>query len=159
VFNYSALLALVYILGFYGLQQKTISQYTEKEVHEIRNAPALNIPPDRREVIRKKLLDYFEKEKPYLISELSMMMLSEKLEVPRHHLTEVLNNDLGRNFFQFVNEYRVESVKQMLSDPTNRYSIEAIGYECGFNSKSSFFTVFKNLTGKTPQEYRNSLNS
>jgi AraC-like DNA-binding protein len=58
-----------------------------------------------------------------------------------------------------VNDYRVDSVKKMLSDPANRFSIEAIGYDCGFSSKSSFFSVFKNLTGQTPQEYRNSVSS
>ncbi len=80
--------------------------------------------------------------------------MSEKLNIPKHHLTEVLNNTLGKNFFQFVNEYRVAAVKKQLDKPNNLYSIEAIGYECGFNSKSTFFSVFKTLTGQTPKNYR-----
>ncbi|HEY6915810.1 MAG TPA: helix-turn-helix domain-containing protein, partial [Paludibacter sp.] len=64
------------------------------------------------------------------------------LKIPKYQITEVLNTELGNNFFQFVNHYRVEAVKMMLSDPKNKYSIEAIGYECGFSSKSSFYTVF-----------------
>jgi AraC-like DNA-binding protein len=159
VFNYSALLALVYILGFYGLRQQTISQYTENEVHETQITHSLNIPADRRKTIIADLLDYFAKEKPFLNPDLNMMMLSGHLNVPKHQLTEVMNADLGKNFFHFVNGYRVESVKKMLSDPSNRFSIEAIGYDCGFSSKSSFFTVFKKLTGKTPQEYRNSVSA
>jgi AraC-like DNA-binding protein len=156
IFNYSALLLLVFILGFYGLHQKTISQYTEKEVRESHLAHTLNIPADRRINIQKELNQYFANEKPFLNPDLNMTMLADHLKVPKHHLTEVLNKDMGRNFFQYVNSFRVKAVKEMLSDPSNLYSIEAIGYECGFSSKSSFFTVFKNLTGKTPQEYRNS---
>ena len=83
-----------------------------------------------------------------------MTLLSETLKIPKHHLTEVLNNKMGKNFFQFVNEYRVDAVKKLLSNPKNRYSIEAIGYECGFNSKSTFFSVFKNMTQQTPMEYK-----
>jgi AraC-like DNA-binding protein len=66
----------------------------------------------------------------------------------------VLNTSIGKNFFQFVNAYRVEEVKRMLVDPKNLYSIEAIGYECGFSSKSSFYKEFKRITGMTPAEYK-----
>lgn len=62
--------------------------------------------------------------------------------------------EIGKNFFQFVNSYRIEAVKKILLEPKLKYSIEAIGYECGFNSKSSFYTVFKNLTGETPVAFR-----
>lgn len=155
IVNYSVLLLLVYILGFYGLHQKSISLYTETEVRESRSPHTLNIPADRRAAIQTELTRYFREEKPYLNPELNMSMLANHLKVPKHHLTEVLNADLGSNFFHFVNGFRIEAVKKMLINPGNRFSIEAIGYECGFSSKSSFFTVFKNFTGKTPMEYKN----
>jgi AraC-like DNA-binding protein len=79
--------------------------------------------------------------------------LSNALGIPKYLLTEVLNVAMGKNFFRLVNEYRVEAVKKMLMKK-KEYSIEAIGYECGFNSKSSFFTVFKNITGLTPLQYK-----
>jgi AraC-like DNA-binding protein len=157
IVNYSALLALVYILGFYGLRQKSISQYSENEVFEYRKARTSSLPPDRKYAVKQQLLKYFKEEKPYLNTDLNMMMIADHLKLPKHQVTEVLNADIGRNFFHFVNEYRVEAIKKMLSDPSNNYSIEAIGYECGFSSKSSFFTVFKNLTGMTPLQYKNSL--
>jgi AraC-like DNA-binding protein len=84
-------------------------------------------------------------------------MVSKAIKVPKYQITEVLNTEIGKNFFQFANMYRIEAVKRMLSNSNNKYSIEAIGYECGFSSKSSFFTVFKNMTGKTPVSYRQSL--
>jgi AraC-like DNA-binding protein len=109
------------------------------------------------EKVKIKILSYFQKEKPYMNPDLNMTLLSETLKIPKHHLTEVLNGKLGKNFFQFVNEYRVEAVKKELSNPKNPYSIEAIGYECGFNSKSTFFSVFKSISGMTPAEYKKSL--
>lgn len=150
VFNYSALLVLIYILGFYGLKQKSVFQVeliplTIKEKYQ---NSVLSI--ERKDFIKEAILELLENSKIYLNPDLNMNTLSEMLDIPKHQITEVLNSEIGKNFFKFINEYRVEEVKRMLSDPTNLYSIEAIGYECGFSSKSSFFTVFKNITGMTP---------
>ncbi len=156
IVNYSALLFLVYTFGFYGLWQTPIYPVTPMvKLAERYKHSALG--PRKKKDIKEKLLHYFEQNKPYLQSELSMDILSRELNIPKHQLTEVLNTEIGKNFFQFVNNYRIEAVKSMLADKKNKYSIEAIGYECGFNSKSAFFTVFKNLTGQTPLEYKNSL--
>ena len=158
IFNYSMLLFFIYIFGFYGLKQEDL--FKRKNNPIVLNKPqTLNIPSASREKIKNSLFHYFEKESPYLNPDLNMTLLSEKLKIPKHHITEVLNNDLNKNFFLFVNEYRVEAVKIKLADPKNPYSIEAIGYECGFNSKSTFFSVFKNITGMTPSEFKNTTNS
>jgi AraC-like DNA-binding protein len=156
IFNYSALLFMVYSFGFYGLWQKPI--YTRHDTEEIPERYRHSVLALRKKKeIKSKILQYFDNERPYLKSELSMDILSAELTIPKHQLTEVLNTEIGSNFFQFVNGYRIEAVKEMLADKKNKYTIEAIGYECGFNSKSTFFTVFKNLTGQTPHEYKNSL--
>lgn len=156
IFNYSVLLFFIYIFGFYGLKQRDIFNRLGKENGKEDNLRLTSqlLNNDVSEKIKLRLLIYFEQEKPYLNPDLNMTLLSEKLRIPKHHLTEVLNGNIGKNFFQFVNEYRIEEVKQKLSNPKNPYSIEAIGYECGFNSKSTFFSVFKNITGQTPSEYR-----
>jgi AraC-like DNA-binding protein len=109
----------------------------------------------RKKEIKNKVLRYFEEHKPYLNTELNLDLLARQTSIPKHHLTEVLNTEIGMNFFQFVNSYRVKAVIEMLMDRKNKYSIEALGYECGFNSKSSFFTVFKQITGQTPAQYKN----
>jgi AraC-like DNA-binding protein len=109
-----------------------------------------------KEKIKKSILRYFEKKEVYLNPDLNMDLLSKALKIPKYQLTEVLNTSIGKNFFQFVNAYRVEEVKKMLVDPKNLYSIEAIGYECGFSSKSSFYKEFKRITGMTPAEYKKS---
>lgn len=154
-FNYSALLATVYILGFYGIRQRMIYQTMYPETAPIVPSNGrLMQANQRREKIQSLLLDHFTREKPYLNPDLSMQMLSDYLKIPKHQLTEVLNQDFEKNFFQFVNEYRVAEIKKLLANKKHPWSVEAIGYECGFNSKSTFFTVFKNLTGMTPMQYR-----
>jgi len=154
VYNFSALLLMVYILGFYGLKQEVI--YSERKNGDNLQERYLKsqLSTEKKEKIRLKLIDYFEKNQPYLNPDLNMDMLSDTLKIPKHHLTEVLNVDIGKNFFQFVNEYRVEEVKKRLRKPKQHFSIEAIGYDCGFSSKSSYFTVFKKITGTTPSQYK-----
>lgn len=159
VFNYSAALVITFVLGFYGIRQDEIykrkKENTEPDRVENRYKKS-KLTTNKKEEIKTQILTYFKEEAPYLNSELSMQLLSEELNIPKHQITEVLNTIIGKNFFQFVNEYRVEAVKQKLLDTTNdKYSIEAIGYDCGFSSKSSFFSVFKKITGQTPLQFKN----
>jgi AraC-like DNA-binding protein len=67
---------------------------------------------------------------------------------------------MGMNFYNLVNEYRIKEVKDRLkSDKYKRLTILAIAYDSGFNSKSSFNTIFKEKTGQTPSEYLATLNA
>ncbi len=156
IYNYVMLLILIYIMSFYGLRQKQVSRHL---LLSEKNTPYKNsnLSSETKEIIKQKIIFYFEKEKAYLSPDLNMNVLSKSLKIPKYQITEVLNTDIGKSFFNFVNHYRVEAVKAMLSDPNNKFSIEAIGYECGFSSKSSFYTVFKTITGETPVSYRNSI--
>lgn len=152
-FNYSMLLVMIYVFGFYGLRQQTLAQ----ELLNHQNTPSYphsTLTENAKQSIASKLTHYIEQEKPWLQSDFNMDALSAAVSVPKYQLTEVLNSHMGFNFFQFINMYRVEAVKKMLSDPKNNFSIEAIGYECGFASKSAFYSVFKKITQKTPVEYR-----
>jgi len=153
--NYSILLVLTYVMGFYGLKQEKIFPPEPEEGSEKYKRSRLQ--KDYKERVKIRLLNYFESEKPYLDPELTIGHIAAKLKIPRHVLTEVLNSAIGKNFYQFVNEYRVEAVKEMLTDPKlKNLSIEAVGFECGFNSKSTFFSVFKSMTGMTPAQFQNS---
>ena len=154
IYNYSTLLALVYVMSFYGLRQKTVSPRLLLKPEAIIPYKNSTLTEDLKEKIQKKIVSCFEKEKIYLNPDLNMDMLSARLNVPKHQLTEVLDTTIGCNFFQYVNHLRVEAVKEMLTNPKNKFSIEAMGYDCGFSSKSSFYTVFKNITGETPDYYR-----
>ena len=102
-----------------------------------------------------ELLRFMDEEKPYLDGDLTINDLARKTGIPRHYITEVLNEKYGRNFFSFVNEYRVKEVISRISDPKyHHYTILAIAFDSGFNSKSTFNSFFKEFTGKTPSAYR-----
>lgn len=153
-YNYSVLLLLIYIISFYGLHQQRLEMKTN-------NSPSpkyyqnSTLTDPIRATIRQKIYQHIERDRAYLQPTLSMDVLSQAIGFPKYQITEVLNRDIGKNFFQFVNYYRVEAVKKMLLKEQLKYSIEAIGYECGFSSKSSFYTIFKKQTGETPISFRN----
>ncbi|MEM7084925.1 MAG: helix-turn-helix domain-containing protein [Bacteroidota bacterium] len=79
--------------------------------------------------------------------------LAELLNISTHQFSQLLNDNLGKNFSVFINEYRIEEAKQLIRSNT-RYSLDAIGNESGFNSKSTFFTTFKRMVGITPATYK-----
>ncbi|MCU0379410.1 MAG: helix-turn-helix domain-containing protein [Bacteroidales bacterium] len=102
-----------------------------------------------------RLLKFMDEEKPYLNGDLTIHDISSRTGIPRYHITEILNEKHGRNFFTFINEYRVKEVISRINDARyQHYTILAIAFDSGFNSKSTFNTFFKSFTGKTPSQYR-----
>jgi AraC-like DNA-binding protein len=107
------------------------------------------------EAYEKQLLRLMDEEKPYRNSYLTLQELADELSISAHNLSQVINTRLGKNFYDFVNEYRVEEVKRRLLDPKYRnLKILAIGLDAGFNTKSTFNAFFKKHTGVTPSRYR-----
>jgi AraC-like DNA-binding protein len=84
---------------------------------------------------------------------LSLKRLSKLLNVPEKQLSQIINENAGTNFNDFVNGYRIKKAQQLISN-RNPQNILQIAYEVGFNSKSTFNTAFKKITGITPSEYR-----
>ena len=100
----------------------------------------------------KKIL---EEEKLYTDCELTLEKMADRLNMAPSALTKMLNQQMGTSFYDLVNGYRVEEVKRLLSNDDQRYyTLLAIAFESGFNSKSTFNRVFKEFTGSTPSEYR-----
>jgi AraC-like DNA-binding protein len=94
-------------------------------------------------------------EQLYLDSELNLVTLAHKTNVSTHKLSQVINEYLDKNFFDFVSEYRIENVKNLLTHPeNNQLKIVSLAFDSGFNSKSSFYKLFKKAEGITPAEYR-----
>jgi len=112
---------------------------------------------EESEVYLKKLLSYMKTEKPFLTPSLTIGMIAEKISVSSKILSQVINENLHQNFFDFVNSYRIEEAKEILTEPGNKKTILEILYEVGFNSKSVFNTAFKNHTGITPTQYKRQL--
>jgi AraC-like DNA-binding protein len=75
------------------------------------------------------------------------------LKISSHKLSQLLNDNLGKSFALFVNECRIEEAKKMLKE-NNNFTLEAIGFEAGFSSKSTFYATFKKIVGLTPSEYK-----
>lgn len=84
---------------------------------------------------------------------LKLLDVAKKLNILPHRLSQLINDNLGKSFPSFLNEYRIDEAKKQLQTNTN-FSLDAIGYECGFNSKSTFFSTFKKMTGTTPAKYK-----
>lgn len=96
--------------------------------------------------------------KPYLESQLTIKDLADTLQVNPKHLSQVINEQLDQNFFNYINSYRVNEVKNRIADPDYRHlTVLGIALDCGFNSKSSFNSVFKKITGQTPTSYKSEL--
>lgn len=103
----------------------------------------------------RKLATFMESEKPYLDFELTLQKLALQFELPEKELSVLINHHLGKHFFDFINEYRIEEAKSILADPSKKgLTILEILYQVGFNSKSSFYTAFKKITHQTPTQYR-----
>ncbi len=105
--------------------------------------------------IRRRLLSIMERERLFLDPDLTLPELSERLGVSPHHLSQVINEDLNKSFFDFVNEYRVRETQRLLSSPEAQHlSILGIALDAGFNSKSAFYSAFSKHTGMNPSQYR-----
>ncbi len=174
--NYSLSLGVVFIyifgIGFYGYKQRGIfdnynvneTRYRVKEqpisisVKQEKNHLSYQksgLSKDESHLIVSKLKSIMLSEQPYLESELHLAALAVKVGVSTHKLSQVINESLEKNFFDFVNEYRIERVKEFLADPkNNQFKIVALAYDSGFSSKSTFYNLFRKLEGITPGEFR-----
>jgi len=118
----------------------------------------LRLSASEEELYVKKLIDYMSKEKPYLNEELTLQDIADEISISSHHLSMILNIHLKQNFYTFINYYRIEDVKEKLADSLYKsQTILSIAYSAGFNSKSTFNTMFKKFTEKTPKEYRSEI--
>ena len=115
----------------------------------------LNACKSKTNEIVANIVALMEKEKLYTETELTLKQLAEKLRFPTYQVSQAINEGLGKNFYELVNSHRVEEAKRLLADPrTENFTILSVGFEAGFNSKTTFNTVFKKFTGVTPTEYR-----
>jgi AraC-like DNA-binding protein len=114
----------------------------------------------KAEKYTQKLVAYMQKEKVYLNCELRMQDIAVDLEIPAHILSYIINTNLNQNFFDFINQHRINEAKIRLNDVKyNNLTIVAIAYDCGFNSKATFNRLFKQYTNQTPSQYRNTIHS
>ena len=122
----------------------------------IKKKENIDIIPSKNEKIELNEIEkYMQEEEAFTDPDLSLNVLVERLEFSHRYLSYLINNFLNQNFISFVNNYRIEKAKIRLKNPKDeRETISEIMYEVGFNSKSSFNTIFKQHTKFTPSEFK-----
>lgn len=107
------------------------------------------------DAVLAKLTRLLDTEKPYLDSDLSLPKLAARLDTSPHHLSQLLNDRLGQNFFDWLATHRIAEAKCLLNDPSTAHlKIDEIAERVGYNSPSAFHTAFKRLTNQTPAQFR-----
>jgi len=114
---------------------------------------------EKLDAINEKLLHLMCMEKPFLDSDISLRSLSENLDESANHISQVINDKHGENFFNFINSYRIDEMTELMKIPSNsNLTLLALAYEAGFNSKTTFNTAFKKLKELTPRAYFKNIN-
>jgi len=164
----------IYLASYKGITQATVWQIRrgvnkEKIETEMHDADELKIKRVYEKLINSKqqqidgkdkdvldrIIVLVDKDKLYQETELTLQDLADKIQYPSYLVSQAINEGLNKNFYDLINGYRVEEAKLLLLDPKNEnYTILSVGFEAGFNSKTTFNTVFKKFTGQTPTEFR-----
>lgn len=159
----------------YNVSQEINDEVNSGENNYLLNSPIENIlitekeksePQKRKEILSQsemfkillKLENAMEKEQYFMESELTLDKLAKLTTLNKYHISETLNHFVNKPFYTFINEYRIEYVKEKLkcmSKKNSGINILDLAYESGFNSKSSFNRYFKEITTHTPREYIN----
>lgn len=104
----------------------------------------------------EKLNSIIINEKLFTNPDLKLSEVAKELGVSNHELSKLINDTLDKNFTELINEYRIEEAKQLIKN-NSIYTIEAIGNQSGFNSKSAFYKAFKKVTNTTPAKFKSQL--
>lgn len=148
----------ILVLGYYGISQSNIFrqgglEMSDKKEKDNPRGPAIVIY-EVDSGFTQQLLTYMEQRKPWLDPDITISRLAGHLDVTAGYLSGIINSQLNQNFFDFVNRYRTNEFKQQAVDENNNHlSIMGIAYNCGFNSKASFYRAFKKFEGISPTVY------
>ena len=158
-FTYN-IVTICFILLLFSIGYFLVLEYSWFEIAPIKEESAENKTTSNKLSSNtiyyyKQLKQLLQDEKVYEDVNLTLDNLSERLQISSGYLSLIIKENEQKNFFEFINFYRVESVKQkLLDDDYKNYTIMGIATECGFNSKSTFYSVFKKFTGETPSAFK-----
>jgi len=145
---YISMAVITYWLGLQGFARRKTTPF-KKTDYPI---------TDELQTIIQRLEQTMQQERLYLDPELSLQKLADQLDVKPYLLTQAINGILQKTFTDYINERRVQQAIRLLRQPDHaHYTLLAIGYEAGFNSKASFNRIFKKMTGQSPSQMRDSL--
>lgn len=157
-------LLLIFDIAYHSLRQKEIYPFDEN----LRDELIMLNPEDEDDTTKKKIIadeeliqlktqlnQFMVQHKPYLDPDLNLVKLAEMVEIAPHRLSYLINTAYNKNFYTFINGFRIEAAKAHLLNPAMKhYSVLGLAYEAGFNSKTAFNNAFKKFTGLTPSEFK-----
>ncbi len=148
VFIQFALVFLVYLASIKAMFHPDEIKFKQKVLKK----PVLKVEMIGK--IKSDLIHYMTSQQPYLNKDFNLDVAAKALQTNKYYLSQIVNDQLQKNFPDFVNEYRISVVKEKLhNSELSKYTIFGIASESGFNSKSAFNSAFKKLVGMTPSQY------
>lgn len=173
---YLTMVAVIYAMGYLGLRQPVIfsqglsdelaRSITSQPNSQLDDTPQAEAAPkvkyqtsaldnEMSASLRDELVQHMATEKSHLNSKLTLAQLAKLLGISSNYLSQVINEQFGKNFFDYINGLRVEEAKRLLTDPALKdTNVLTIALDVGFNSKSSFYTAFNKHVGVPPGQYR-----
>lgn len=174
--TFSSVLLICLTLSYFSFRQPILyHQSVDSQKNNNSNEEIENLAKDTKSIIpsnpisknnislsvieKEKLITQIEQhmteDKPFLNPKIRMPELAKTLEIPRYIFSYLINEHYHVNFFQFINQYRIDHAKNLLIAKENQhYTLESISQMSGFNSRSTFNTRFKEIVGKSPKEYK-----
>ncbi len=156
-------LIAIYWVAVNGVIQRNVLSILDKKESGIPSLDTLGIANDKRKIVNEEDLktlmedidSYMKTTEAFSRTELTIIDLAEKLKVHPKRISASINTIFNQNFNSYVNQLRIKKAKFLMTDQASSYfSIEGIGKEVGFHSKSAFYSAFKKVTGTTPTKYK-----
>lgn len=156
------LIAILFVLAFMVhvlyCKIKKVPYFWDRFLPKSEKYHKSKVRQEQGEHIMKALLDYMDKEKPYLNPELQMSDVAGAIGCTTHVLSQVFSLYLRRSYYDFIAEYRVREFQRLAHDPKySKYTITALSQLCGFRSRTPFLTAFKKFVGISPKEFMKTL--
>ena len=151
-----AMTALVLYIGYMAYSRpKFLSIIKEKiRIPKYRNS---GLTPSFSEELWVSLKRLMEDEKLYRQNDIKLETIASRLGTTRHNASQIINEHAGLNFFELINQYRIEEAKRILSSTNGKLNIIDIAYEVGYNNKVTFNKSFKRFASLTPSQFRRQL--
>ena len=147
------LIELIVLISFthFAIKQLELAEPEEEPAPVVKEREAV-IPKDKMKEISFKLTSAMQEQALYKDEDLSLNRLATEIAVSENYISETLSQFMKTNFFQFVNNYRIEEAKKLLL--TTDMLVSTVAYEVGFKSKSTFNSAFKKITDETPTAFK-----
>jgi AraC-like DNA-binding protein len=151
----------LFLIGYLGIKQVGIfsnqpleTYRMELDQRERKKYEKSGLGEQAAKELHERLIRLMLAEKPYLDTELTLGDLAARLQTHPNYLSQIINEMEGGNFYDYINALRIQEFIDRVKDPTHqRFTLVALAFDCGFNSKTTFNRNFKKITGQTPSAY------